>query len=94
MRLQTGFGLAGAAVALLESVFILYFEAPSFETILFAPIGFAVVGFISGVILFCILVAVPTVLRLLASTVLPLYQKAKKVFATAYHKWKTHDYRS
>lgn len=101
MRLQTGFGIAGAAIYLLMSVLILYFDPPSFGAILFAPIGFAVFGFISGVLLFCILVSVPTVLTLLASTLtllastaLPPYQKAKKVLATAYHKWKSHDYRS
>ncbi|MDB4213938.1 hypothetical protein N9741_03645 [Octadecabacter sp.] len=94
MRLQTGFGMAGAAIYLLLSVLILYFDPPSFGAILFAPIGFAVFGFISGVLLFCILVSVPTVLTLLASTALPRYQKAKKILATAYHKWKAHDYRS
>ena len=94
MRLQTGFGLAGAAIYLLFSVLILYGEPPSFGAILFTPIGFAVFGFIAGVILFCILFSVPLVLRFLASKISQLYQKLNPPLTTTYQKWKNHDYRS
>jgi hypothetical protein len=97
VRLQTVFGLSGAAIGLLIAVLVLYFGEKSSETMLLASTAGAVFGFILGVILFCIYVATHSVFYLvdkILSTISQLYQKLKQHLTTAYQKWKNHDYRS
>jgi hypothetical protein len=97
VRLQTIFGLSGATIGLLVAVLSLYFGEKSVEAMLLAPTAGAVFGFIFSVILFCTCAAIVFVMYLVEKalpTISQLYQKLKQRVTTAYHKWKSHDYRS